>query len=1104
MKVLPIFLLLIRLSVAPALYGQSTLGSILGVTQDAMSAVIPDVSIAVRNLDENVTRTAVSAPDGSFQFLNLKPGHYEITAVRDGFADFKIADRLLEARQAIRVEVKLEIARIGTEVAVTTEMAPVMNTENGVISDTKDFKQVTELPVNYRGSSTSALAAINTVPSVQQDSNGNVSIGGGTPAMIQYSVDGVSTVNVRANGALGDLNPSSEMISEFKVTAFNNNAEFSQVGDVTISTKSGGNPFHGSLFEYSQNRLLDATVYGFDNKPKKVFNTFGGSLSGPIFKNRTFFFADYEGNRRRFSTAEQFSTPTQDMRNGILNGLSGPIMDPHTGLPFPNNQIPSNRISTVSRILLNSYYPLPNTGSGTASDTNANLRQLISTPADTNGYDIRVDHNLSATQQIYARWSWKNLTSSVPNGLLPSELDREGNRNLIVSHNMSITPSTLNEFRFGVSQVTTRVGFPISGATAIAQLGLQGLDLSDVPNVNAFPVFNFSDGTGFTAVGRDKTGLTRSTTYQFSDNFTWIKGRHTAKFGADVRKVSYYDLESFGGADDFGQFTFSAGTFSGNAYADFLLGLPATTYVAQSGPDVNAKTTQFGVYGQDEWRVNDRLTMSFGLRWTELPPFLANNIGAFDKRNGGMIIPDNLTPRQGFLDSINACPGLNPALPCAPITKASQAGLGQGLRRTYIRNFQPRLSFAYRPFGGSKTVVRGGFGIYTITSVGQLSFNTTNIPVAVVRTYQNSTTASGVPLWQFPIAVPSSSPLQFAGTGEFYQNVPTDYRDPQSAQWNLTVERELSADVTMRASYTGMNSYRMNVTVDLNQVQPGTAPYNADLRPYRNWGRILSSENLGFANYQAFQLEANKHFSQGLFFQTNYSFGKNLGNIGGDAPTGFSPEVIYGTAVSDRFNLRSLRGNIAGTRRNRFLATSIYDLPVGKNQMFFSTMGSLANAIFGNWEMSTIALIQSGPFQTPTISPTLEQANLNILQRGSVLRPDRVGNGNVANPTGDNYYNISAFAPTPAGAGRVGNAGVGILEGPGTIAISGGLAKSFTLNDKVKMRLEATFTNLPNHVNLAPPAVDVTTPATFGKSTSAQTAENAGNRTGQIALRIQF
>jgi len=1125
--VVALFLVTVATQSAPS---QSTFGSIVGVVKDPDQLVVPGAQVSLTNLDDNAKRVTSVDSDGAFQFTNVKAGRYEFVVEAKGFAPYRVTPVELDARQTMRLDASLKLAG-ASEVIEVGAAAPTINTEDATLVDTKQFVEASQLPVNYRGASTSSLAMLATVPGTQQDSNGNVSIGGGLPSQVQYSVDGSSTVNIRQNGVLTNMNPSSELIGELKVSQFNNNAEFAQLGDITITTKSGGEHFHGSLFEYAQNSAFDATTYGFTSKPHKVFNTFGGSLGGPVKipgiesdTHHTFFFVDYEGNRRRQIAPLFLNVPSTAIRAGNLNELTGKfgeVVDPLTGKPFPNNTIPANRINPVAASLLNNYLTqLPN-----STTAGSNYLQQASTPSDTNGYDIRVDHTLTTKQSIYGRWSSKDISSTIPNPLLPSDNDSETDHNLILSHNYAVTNTLVNEARFGLSLYRMAVQFPIEGATAVQTLGLQGLNLSDHPTASAFPTFNFNDGTGLTPIGRDKAGVTRSKTIQFTDNLTWVRGQHSLKFGGDFRRVAYADIESFGGSDDFGAFTFTSGAFTGNqacdpnatasylcesAFADFLLGLPAKTYVAQSGPDVLAHTIQTGLYAQDEWHVHSRLTLSFGLRWQALPPFVSplNNLTAFDSRNGGVIVPDHNVPVQGFLESINACAGTynpygvaNPALPCGPVESASSQGLGPGVREFYKKNFQPRFGIAYRPFGNEKTVIRGGFGIFTMTNLGQLSFNTTNISVGVVRTTANGV-QNGQPVYQFPNVTIPVNPLTIAGTGDFYQNTPINYRDPQSAQWNLTVERELIPDTTLRVSYVGTNSYRMSQTVDLNQVQPSAISPNPNPKPYQNWGRILSSENEGDVNYQGLQSEITHRSRGGLMLQASHVWAKSLGSVGGDAPTTFSPEVIYGTPVANRFDLAANRGDIAAVRRHRVLVSAIYELPFGHGRRFLNRMSPVSQTILGGWSVSTVSMWQTGPFLTPITSPSYDPGDLNLVYRGAFQRPDCIGNGNLANPTVNNYFDISAFNPIPAGP--VGNCRIGSLVGPGTVAIAGGLSKTFALGEKVHMKFESTFTNLPNHLNYAPPSTDVSSPSTFGKITSVQTAENSGNRTGQVALRIEF
>src|SRR5450755_2595984 len=565
-----ITLLIAMTLIVPWSTAQSTFGGIVGVVKDPSQSAVAGAQLTLTNLDDRTQRNAGSDANGAFEFINLKPAHYELIVHADGFADYRVSSLQLDARQSLRFDVPLKVATSTQTIEVSSDAGPVINTENGTIGDTKDFAQLTGLPVNYRGATTSPLAMLATVPGAQQDANGNVSVGGGLPSQVQYSVDGSSTVNIRQNGALGNMNPSSELISEFKATQFNNNAEFAQIGDVTISTKSGGDQFHGSVFEYLQNDVLDAEVWNSGNKPHKAFNTFGGSFGGPLEipklmhgKAKTFFFADFEANRRRFSTPLFLFVPTSAMRRGDFSALSTPLIDPFTGNPYPGNKIPSGSqcansqdcLSPVAQSVLDNYLPAPNIAVSAANfGSQVIYLQLPPTPSDTNGFDLRFDRTITSKQSIFVRWSWKKLSAqsltdtalNTVNNFLPPDQDTEHNNNIIVSHNYVITNHVVNEVRFGVSYWQFQTKFPLQGTEVISSLGLTGLDLGDHPATGAFPVFNFSDDSGnYSPIGRDKDGITKSQTIQLADNLSWVKGRHTMKFGVDVRHVRYQDLESF-------------------------------------------------------------------------------------------------------------------------------------------------------------------------------------------------------------------------------------------------------------------------------------------------------------------------------------------------------------------------------------------------------------------------------------------------------------------------------------------------------------------------------------------------------------------------------
>jgi hypothetical protein len=668
------------------------------------------------------------------------------------------------------------------------------------------------------------------------------------------------------------------------------------------------------------------------------------------------------------------------------------------------------------------------------------------------------------------------------------------------------------------------------------------VNISQHPTTHAFPTFNFSAGTGFTPIGRDKTGVTQSKTTEFTDNLTWTRGKHTLKTGLDARRVRYADIETFLPSDDFGQFTFQP-TFTGNAFGDFLEGEPTTIFFAVSSPDVAGTAWEYSVFGQDEYQVTSRLTLNYGLRWQILPGFTEDggNLANFDQRNNSIVVPNSLAAylaqqniqasNLGFQQSFNACNLGYSSLPCSNYITASQDHLPQSLRNIYKRNFQPRVSLAYRPFNDTKTVIRAGFGIFTMTNLGPLSFNNSGNPTSALHTYTNSGTVTS-PLIQFPNTAPPAVGVQYGGGG-LDQGVDPNYRDPQANQWNFTVERQLAANDSLRVSYVGMHTYRMNITEDLNQIPASTTPYQTtaaspyvDPRaPYRNWFTLYSTFNAGEANYNALQVGESHRMSHGLYFDANYTLAKNLADNQGDNPAAFAGEVNYGIPIADRFNVQNDYGNVEGTRHQRFLLTGVYQLPFGKGRAQLNTDG-WKNALLGGWEMSSVTLLETGPWLTPGISPggcqvpalangacpaladgepeTNDQSNTNVVNRGAYLRPDQVATNFYQGQSRAHYFNLAAFAPTPVGAGRFGNAGVGVLQGPGTAAVSLGLAKTFHLTEGLRMRFESTFTNVLNHTNFAPPATQIDVPATFGVLSAPQTAENAGNRTGQLALRIEF
>ena len=543
------------------------------------------------------------------------------------------------------------------------------------------------------------------------------------------------------------------MIAEMKVQAVGNNAEFGQVGDITTTSKGGSNAFHGSLFEYMQNRAFDSVNFGSVIKPQKTSNNFGGSIGGPVIRNRTFFFGTFERMNYRRETTIQNGAPTLAMREGNFANEAGTVRDPlNNNTPYPDNRIPAAQISPIANKILR-FYPLPNFGARVRLES-GNFRENRSTPILSHQYDLRFDHVLTSKQSVFMRWSSKDHTAVVTNPLLiPSNNDDDTSRTLAVSHNYTLSPRLLNEFRVGLRTAMLAARITSMARKIVEGLGFQGL--------GPFP-YNGLTGITFSGptsnFGRPKAPFSISKNFQFNDNMTWSKGRHTTKFGFDVRRLRALSELNFLGEDDYGRFRFD-GRFSGNDFADFLLGVPALSQLAKTGQDVDGKSWHYGVYAQDNFKVGQKLTLEFGLRWEFHPPFTdaGFNITNFDRsvaRTGRVIIPSDPQATKitapGFLLSINACPGASfQGIPCTPFITAKDAGYPEQLRFADKNNFNPRFGFAYRPFNDTKTVIRGGFGVYTMVILGSVFYSLTGVHGSDIRDFNNSI-VNGQPQFRWP------------------------------------------------------------------------------------------------------------------------------------------------------------------------------------------------------------------------------------------------------------------------------------------------------------------------------------------------------------------
>lgn len=1124
--------LALLLTAASAL-AQSTLGVVVGTAKDASGAVLSGAAVQLTNSSENTTRDGKTNPDGSFEFQNVKPGTYSVKVTAPGFRAFNASDIRLAARQTVRVDAAMQIGEVTQQVEVSSS-AGVIATDSPIIASALTAEKVLNLPANVRGVSTSPYALIATLPGVQADNGGGYSIQGGLPAQSESSVDGISITQATGNSPNRSLFPSVESIAEIRVQGVGNNAEFGQPGDVTAISKGGTNQLHGAGFWYHQNKALDARSFGQAALPSKISNVFGFTVGGPLVlpklyngKNRTFFFFTYEALRLPRQATIQNTVPTAAMKAGNFAGETGTIRDPLTNQPFPGNLIPSNRISSIARSIL-TYYPDPNQGNP-ARVSNANYINNLDATTRSNQFDARVDHNFNSKHLIFGRYTQKSNPSQATNRLLlPNDSTFNDHRQAVVSYTWTISPTLLNEFRGGISFAKSGAIFNFDGRTFANSLNLQ--DIQRDIFFNALPNFDIQQFTGF---AKGRPGRSGSWNTQYINNLTWIKGKHTFKFGGALRQLRAESNLGFTTGDNYGNYTFS-GNFTGNAFGDFLLAAPIQTSVSVVQSDNDGRGTHYQAYIQDTYRATSRLTFDLGLRYEFQPGYkdAGFNIANFDRTvpvTGRVITMSDPQAIKlvapATLLSVNACPGASiGGVPCTPFVTAAQANLPEALRKNYTTQFLPRLGFAYRL--GDKTTVRGSYGIYNMALLGSVFFSLTGTVQSDVRRFDN-VGPGGAPLFFLPQTRPAGSSSGVRGgslgTFEFRTANQIDFRPPNMMQWGLSVDRQVTNSMGLRVSYIANKSTHLPWAPDLNQAQPSTNFFTQRPltdRPFPNWGLIYSRDAGANSIYQAFQAELNRRFSAGLTFTAAYTLAKHLGDNAGPNPSGFAGET-GGGRVTNSLDRRSDRGDVYATRRHRSINTLLYELPFGKGRRWMANSNRAVDAILGGWQISSIFSLQSGPFLTPTFNGG-DPSGTNAPSRGT-QRPDRIGDGSLASPDRNVWMDRNAFLcpgrvpgalqfncaigavanrdPNPIG--RFGNSGVGIITGPGTLGWNMGMSKSFSLVERVTMRFEATFTNAPNVTNLGDPEVNIAN-NNFGRITGVRGVDFGAGRTGQLGLRLQF
>lgn len=1163
---------------------QSTFASMNGTVRDPSGAAVPNAKLTLHRQESNTDRTLDTGADGTYNALNLDPGTYTLKAAAPGFSVTLARNIHLDARQQLQYDLALGVSSSQT-VTVNATDAGTINTDNSMISASLSPEAVLDLPANYRGAgSTSPLNVVQTLPGVQPDSGSfppqpsaspnpgiKFSIQGGLPSQSETTVDGISAQNQTTNNIQGDAFPSAESIAEIRVDGVNTNAEYGQPGEITTVTKSGTEHFHGSAFWYFQNSGFDATPFGSAVKPKKVANDFGASIGGPVpgltrGPYKSFFFGTYEGLRFPQEQTVHYIVPTTLEKQGNFSQEVSTLTNPFTGLPYPNATLTPNSSSAA----LLSLFPDANLHVGQSvqtvlADPNtpynyiANKRNDI----DSNQFDVRLDESIGSRSTLFARYTNKQINQTIPESLaIPNGNSYAHYRIFATAFSFAFTPRLVNEARFGFTLEGDGTTNPLNGAALANAANFNGIQRS-FP-FNGVPYLGFDQLTGIsTNIGGSRLNdVERSRIFQYVDNITWQRGPHTLKFGGDVRRLDAFTPLSISGlGDNYGSFFFHQGTsFTGNEFADFLAGTPYSSETANVTSDNNGTSTAYAFYAQDSWKATNRLNLSFGLRYELHPGFSATNgnIGNFDPsvpKSGRLLYPTGYANLLSVpeLASFNACSTAgvtNPAAtnaavngaPCTPVLSNTQAGLPASLRTTPRLRFEPRLGFAFRPAGTDRTAIRGGVGYYNITTSGALFYALTGTLQSNLQSFQNynvdpNTGRVLAPLFSFP-NVSSASALNATpyGSGTFYSAVDIHWHDPYSLQSNLSVDQDLGHGFGLRASYIGLHTWHLVWQPELNMLQPSTTTIATNQPrsafPFPNFYAIYNRSTEAQADYHAGQVEISHRFAHGYSFDSSYTLAKNLsdnqGAYGASQLAGNFTDEQGGYDATDTYNRHLDYGNISGTRRNRWLTTGVFEIPVGRGKRFGGTMNHVADLAVGGWQLSNIFVWQSGPFLTAYLpSGTIDPSGTGsgtLFYRSQ--RPDRVANPTAAHRSASGWFNKNAFtcpgtpggistlaavngsSPCTVGAttapiGRFGTESVGDLQGPGTVSLSAGLSKAFAITEGVHLRAEGTFTNILNHTNLADPTLDVTSPS-FGTITSSRGSDFGGNRTGQVSMKLEF
>jgi hypothetical protein len=1046
----------------PAL-AQAT-GAISGVVSDASGAALPGATVTVVNNATGQTRTATSGADGFYTIPLLQPATYKVTATLQGFSTLNRDGVKVTVSETARVNVQLSVGGRTEDVTVVGE-APLVETSNATMGIVIDEKKVVDLPLNGRNFTQlgTLIPGVVAPPAGLGGQNGDATPGGFGNATGGFNVNGQrnQSNNFLLDGATNNdtfntgfvLRPPPDAIQEFKILTHSYNAEYGRnVGSVVnVVTKSGSNSWHGAAWEFNRDDSLQA--YNFfarrdQPKPNLKQNQFGASLGGPLKKDKLFVFGYYEGYRNTSGTTQNLFVPSATQRGGNFAGAT--ILDPLTGQAFPGGIIPSNRLDPIAVKLLNDFMPLPNSGANSyiASPDVVDKREQAGG---------RVDYRFSDKHQVLARYLWSHTDRTTPRTTAPVDGKAVAKLwDVMLADTYMFSSTLINQARFSLNKID---------AQPAVTSGRQNSEYAiNVPNTNPLGIGLPSIAiSGFQGLGDAQQPFVQrnNDVFQFTDDVTWLRGRHSLKFGADVRKEHMF-IASINRPN--GDYTFS-GAITGNALADFLIGEPAQFRRTTLQTFQDGDGWLYAGYLQDEFRYSDRLTLNLGVRY-ELPtPFV-------DKNDAISLID----------------PGKQSAkFPQAPsgLLYPGDPGIPRGVIPTDKNNVAPRLAAVWDPTGKGKTSVRGAWGIFydSLAGIGDFFQSGVLTPPYTPLLELNATRANPFLSLASPLSAATGGPSLFPPNLTIIGWGP-EFRSPSAMHYNLTVQQQLGNNIGVEVGYVGAQGKNIPIWIEINPIVSGTT------RKYPAYALLRPTFSEAKSWYNSLQASARMRPTNGFNFLASYTLGHAVDHVSGLNSGGENRPALpatIGDAASVQRTLDYEKGDALFDVRHRFVFSFGYELPRLANS------GPVARNVLGGWQLNGIFQAQTGfPF-------TITDPVLDVY--GMTNRPTMTCDPNEGAPhTVQQWFNTNCFQrrPVAATAAGPGDQPRNAVRGPGFYRIDMSLHKNFTFTKAHQLQVRVEAFNLFNHARFGQPVAN-SSAANFGAITSAD-----DGRVIQLGVKYSF